>query len=168
MLNQAQPPTSRVPLLGGLGFLAVTAYAVLGTLQVLVFNPLAAMPGMTLAQIQHAMEKEDESLAAPLVFSWAILGIALALGALVLSVRQKFSRYGTATAFLLLVSFGAPSLWIASFPAGMSLADTFGISGGDHAPWASVLNTVSAAALLVIVLLRFRNLASKHQEAVNR
>ncbi len=37
------------------------------------------------------------------------------------------------------------------------IADTFGLSGGDHAPWGSVLYLASAAALLLLVLFLVRN-----------
>ena len=37
------------------------------------------------------------------------------------------------------------------------MADTFDISGGDHAPWGSLLYLASAVALLVLVLFLVRN-----------
>ena len=54
---------------------------------------------------------------------------------------------------LALLVLGAPAYVVASFPAGMSLADTYGISGGDHSPWASPLFATSLAALLLGIAL---------------
>jgi hypothetical protein len=45
---------------------------------------------------------------------------------------------------------------MAAFPAGMGIADAFGISGGDHAPWGAVLYTVSALAFLALLVLGIR------------
>lgn len=69
--------------IAALGTLAVVAYAALAAVQILVLNPLAAVPGRT----------------------------------------------------------------------GMALADSFGISGGDHAPWALPLYIASALALVALVTL---------------
>ena len=49
---------------------------------------------------------------------------------------------------------------IASFPAGMGLADAFAISGGDHAPWGAVLYSVSAVAFLALAVVAVRRLRS--------
>jgi hypothetical protein len=52
--------------------------------------------------------------------------------------------------------FAAPGHIVAAFAPGMSLADTFMISGGDHAPWGMALYLVSAAALLALIVLIVR------------
>lgn len=63
------------------------------------------------------------------------------------------SPIGPALAYLVLLVLGAPAYVVASFPAGMSLADTYAISGGDHSPWASPLFAISLAALLLGIAL---------------
>ena len=60
----ALTPTQRVALVGTL---AVLAYAALAGLQILVLNPLAAVPGRTLPQIEAEMARWGESLGAPWV-----------------------------------------------------------------------------------------------------
>lgn len=45
---------------------------------------------------------------------------------------------------------------MSSFGAGMSLADGYNVSGGDHAPGGLVLALVSLAALCLIVLVATR------------
>lgn len=94
----------------------------------------------------------------PLVAVWALTGILLGAGVLVAALRRKISAAGATRLPLAIIVLGAPSLMIASSPAGMGLADTFGISGGDHAPWGALLCLVSAVALILLafVLVRAR------------
>lgn len=94
----------------------------------------------------------------PLVAVWALTGILLGAGVLVAALRRKISAAGATRLPLAIIVLGAPSLMIASSPAGMGLADTFGISGGDHAPWGALLYLVSAVALILLafVLVRAR------------
>ena len=141
--------------LAGFGLLA--GYAVVGALQILVWNPLAAVPGATLAEIRAQMAGAHENPGTPLVVAWAVAGILCGAGVLVAALRRKISAAGATTLSLLSIVLGAPSLMVASFPSGMGLADTFGISGGDHAPWGSVLYLASAAALLLLVLFLVRS-----------
>lgn len=54
--------------------------------------------------------------------------------------------------FLALLMLGAVGYFVASFGAGMALADTFGISGADYSPWARPLYVVSALAAVAIVV----------------
>ncbi|OIH86183.1 hypothetical protein BLJ79_04780 [Arthrobacter sp. UCD-GKA] len=135
----------------------VAGYAVLGALQILVWNPLAAVPGATLAEIRAQMAGAGEYAGTPLVVAWAVTGILLGVGMLVAALLRKLSAAGATVLSLLLFVLGAPSMMVASFPSGMGLADTFGISGGDHAPWGSVLYLASAAALLLLVLFLVRS-----------
>jgi hypothetical protein len=50
-----------------------------------------------------------------------------------------------------MIVLGTPAYFFASFGPGMSLADTYPISGGDHSPWARPLYAASALALLALV-----------------
>ncbi len=136
---------------GIVGLVVVAGYAAAGALQVLVWNPLAAVPGATLAEIHAVLAREDESLAAPAVLAWAVTGVILA--ALVLAgavARRTWHMRNVVLLDLLLLVLAAPAHWFASFPAGMGLADAFAISGGDHAPWGKVLYLVSAVALAAL------------------
>ena len=136
---------------GVAGLLLVAGYAVAGALQVLVWNPLAAVPGATLAEIHAAMDRANESLAAPAVLMWAATGLVLAAVVLIAGLRRSISGKTAAALDLSLLVLAAPSHWMASFPAGMGLADAFLISGGDYAPWGGVLYAVSAVSLVALI-----------------
>lgn len=151
---------------GVAGLLLVAGYAVAGALQVLVWNPLAAVPGATLAEIHAAMDRANESLAAPAVLMWAATGLVLAAVVLIAGLRRSISGKTAAALDLSLLVLAAPSHWMASFPAGMGLADAFGISGGDHAPWGKVLYTVSAVSLVALLALAIRSSRTPHAPTV--
>lgn len=142
--------------IGVAGFLLVVGYAVAGALQVLVWNPLAAVPGATLAEIHALMDRANESLAAPAVLIWAATGILLAAAVLIAGLKHSISGRAAAGLYLVLLVLAAPSHWMASFPAGMGLADAFAISGGDHAPWGKVLYAVSALSLVAVFVVIVR------------
>lgn len=136
---------------GIVGLVIVAGYAAGGALQVLVWNPLAAVPGATLAEIHAGLARENESLAAPAVLTWAVIGVILAALVLAGAVVRRTSRVRNVVLLdLLLLVLAAPAHWFAAFPAGMGLADAFAISGGDHAPWGKVLYLVSAVALAAL------------------
>lgn len=139
----------------------VVIYALTGLLQVLIWNPLAAAPGSTWAEILEATGWMAGSSTIPMVLTWASFGIILATLALCLGLRWKISALSLTRCFLWLLVLGAPGLLMVSFPAGMGLADSYGISGADLAPWANLLYAASAAALLILVLLSFGNRRGK-------
>jgi hypothetical protein len=151
---------------GVAGLLLVAGYAVAGALQVLVWNPLAAVPGATLAEIHAVMDGANESLAMPAVLIWAATGTVLAAVALIAALRRSISGKTAAALDLLLLVLAAPSHWMASFPAGMGLADAFAISGGDYAPWGKVLYTVSAVSLVALLVIVVRRDRTPHAPAV--
>lgn len=133
------------------GLIGVAGYAVAGVLQTLVWNPLAAVPGATLDEIHTGLSQANESMYPPVVLTWAAIGTALAAGVLLATARRSSRRTSTVLMlYLALLVLAAPSHWYASFSAGMALADAFGISGGDHAPWGKLLYVVSAAAFLAL------------------
>ncbi|WP_426978891.1 hypothetical protein ACQCSU_06340 [Pseudarthrobacter sp. O4] len=132
----------------------ITAYALTGTLQILVWNPLAAVPGATLDEIHAGLNEANESLAAPVVIAWAISGVVLAGLVLIRALTQSGSRVKDVLVLdLLLLVLAAPSHWYAAFPAGMGIADAFATSGGDHTPWGMVLYGISAVALSALVAM---------------
>ncbi len=49
-----------------------------------------------------------------------------------------------------LLALGTPIYLGASFPARMTLADTLGVDGADHAPWARMLHTLSLLATVAL------------------
>lgn len=135
------------------GVLAVTAYAAVAAVQILVLNPLAAVPGRTLDEIRAEMDAAGEILLwEPVVFILGI-GVALAVVVAVLSIRGRAHPIVPAMSFLALLMLGALGYFAASFGVGMSLADTFGISGGDYSPWARPLYAVSLLAGVALVVV---------------
>ncbi|WP_051973088.1 hypothetical protein [Cryobacterium sp. MLB-32] len=140
------------------GFAVVAAYSIAGVLQILVWNPLAAVPGSTLEQIRADMVHANESLTADWVLSWGAIGVVLAAVVLVTALARRSSRTDlVVAAYLVLLVFAAPGHMFVAFAPGMSLADTFMISGGDHAPWGVVLYLVSTAALVALIVQIIRS-----------
>lgn len=135
------------------GVLAVTAYAVLSAVQILVLNPLAAVPGMSLAEIQAGMSEAGEEVNGVAVMVFLGTGPVLALGAAVLIVRGRMRPAAAAMMFLLIILFGAAAHFVASFGPGMAIADAFGVGGGDHTGIRVILYGVSAACGVVALAL---------------
>lgn len=143
------PRTARI--VATVGFGAVGVYAGVAALQILVWNPLAAVPGATLGEISSEIAAARQSFSVASVLGYLALGPLLALVPLVLAWRGMLTGLGAATAVSALISVGAPGYFVASFAPGMALADTYGISGGDHAPGGMVLMLVSASAFVALV-----------------
>ncbi|TFC73558.1 hypothetical protein E3O45_11715 [Cryobacterium sp. TMS1-20-1] len=157
MENTEKPQPRRAVVAAAAGFAAVAAYAIVGALQILVWNPLAAVPGATLGQIRAEMARADESLTANWVLAWGGIGIVLATVVLLVTIVRMNSRVEpVVAAYLVLLIFAAPGHFFAGFGPGMSLADTFLVSGADHAPWGMLLYVVSAASLLALIVLIIR------------
>lgn len=141
-----------------IGVTAVTAYAGLAALQILVLNPLAAAPGSSLDAIYAEMDAAGEAM--PVTMPLLILGVGVAAAIVValLSIRSRLEPAHSALLFLLLLVLGAPGYFVASFGPGMNLADTFMIGGADHSRWSLVLFAVSlgAAGAAVVLALRMK------------
>ena len=134
------------------GTLLVTAYAVFATVQILVLNPLATVPGTDLGQIHAGLTAAGESSSWPPVAIVLGLGVALALLVLVLVARRRDgSVTAVVCAYLCLLAFGAPAYFVASFGPGMALADAYLTSGGDHSRWSLALYATSGLALLGVL-----------------
>ncbi len=153
MNAREEPQEDRLALVvASVATMLVVAYAVLAAIQILVLNPLAAVPGKSLSRIRAELVASGESLGTPLVLLVMGLGIALAIVILVETARHpEISAPAVALVYLALLAMGGPAHFFASFPAGMGIADTYLISGGDHSHWSTVLYAVSTLALLAIV-----------------
>jgi hypothetical protein len=132
--------------------LAVTAYAALAAVQILVLNPLAAAPGLTLTEIRGRMSDAGESLMPGTVLGILGLGVAMAIGVAVVCLVTRAHPVVPAMTFLAVLMGGAPAYFVASFGPGMALADTFMIGGADASPWAIPLFAVSALAAVGILV----------------
>ena len=147
------------------GVLAVTAYAALAAVQILVLNPLAAAPGLTLDEIRSEMSSAGEDLGQGTVFFILGIGVALAVAVAIVSMVGRADPAVTAMVFLALLMLGALGYFAASFGAGMGLADTFGIGGADYSPWARPLYAVSALAAAAIVIVAVVTVARRRPQA---
>ncbi|MFT4260477.1 hypothetical protein [Microbacterium sp.] len=139
-------PRRSSAVVSAVGVGAVVLYAAVAALQILVLNPLAAAPGRTLAEIRGEMSAAGETLNEGMALGILGVGVVIALVVAAISIRSSAPAALTAMLFCGVLTFGAPAYFAASFGAGMGLADTYGISGGDHAPWGGVLFAVSLLA----------------------
>lgn len=153
-----------VPIVAA-GVLITAAYALIGTLQILVWNPMAAVPGMSLQEIKIAMSSANEQLVEAPVYMWALVGplLALVVGAFAI-VKYPDLPWTVTRFFLTIVMLGMPTYFFASFSPGMSIADAFATSGGDHAPWSNILYGMSLLSL-VLLLVTSTKKDQPHREA---
>lgn len=137
------------------GVAVVTMYAALAAVQILILNPLAAVPGRTLVGIETEMASRGEDINEVAVLAILGIGVALAVLVAVVSIGMRWRARSAVSAFLALLVLGTPAYFLASFGPGMALADAFAISGADASPWAVPLYAMSllAAAGLLASLL---------------
>lgn len=135
-----------------LGALAVVVYAIWAAVHILVVNPLAAVPGWELDEIYGAMADAGEDFSVAWVLGFLVFGVLLAVAAAWVCIATKAPPIVAASGPLALLVLGAPAYFIASFGPGMSLADTFGISGGSHSPGNLPLYATSALAAVAIII----------------
>jgi len=136
------------------GMVLVLAYAALALVQILVLNPLAAVPSESLTEIWAKLVRENGDYDRPLTTKIAAIGPALAVLWLLISLIWLRRKPMTiAAGFLGLLVLGTPGYFIASFSPGMNLADTFGIDGADYSPWAWPLYAISLASLVGLVII---------------
>lgn len=137
-------------VLGVAGTALVLGYALFAALQIQVLNPLATVPGSSLREIHAAVGRTADAMGWGLMTVALLPGPLLAAAAAVAAHRGRLSARGLLITMLGLLALGTPIYFVASFPAGMTLADTFGVGGADHAPWARILHTLSLLAVLAL------------------
>ncbi|WP_341952486.1 hypothetical protein [Salinibacterium sp. TMP30] len=160
----------------GLGTVAVTlATVAVGTLHIVVWNPIAAMPGLDLDAIYGQMAAAGESPSAILIWLWAAFwtftAVAFGVACLVPQIGARMSARTLATAGLTVVGLTLAFHWVAGFNMGMSLADTFAISGGDAAisgPALSILGQLCLVTIVWLALLPRRTNAGRLPEQTTR
>jgi hypothetical protein len=149
----------RVALACGLAVVNLVLIA-LGTAHLLLWNPLAKVPGLTIDEIYFEMAQRGEGTGGNLIVAWvafwALASIALAvLGSLERTASVLTSRRLIVLG-LLLCGMTIFFHWWAGFAIGMSLADTFSTSGGDSAlsgPILSVIGQLSIVSALFVALI---------------
>lgn len=113
---------------------------------------MTAVPGMSLQEIKTAISTANEPLVEAPVYVWALAGLIIALTFGVLSlVKFPDLPWAVTRIFLILIILGMPTYFFASFNPGMSIADAFATSGGDHAPWSMTLYGMSLLSLALLV-----------------
>lgn len=142
---------SRAALACGLAVVNLVLIA-LGTAHLLLWNPLAKVPGLTIDEIYSELAQRGEGTGGHLIVAWAafwaLASIALAvLGSLARTASVLTSRRLIVLGLLL---FGMTIFfrWWAGFSIGMSLADTFSTSGGDSALSGPILSIIGQLALV--------------------
>jgi len=145
-----------------IGVCAVVAYAAWAAVQILVLNPLAAVPDAGLSEIYAQMAAAGETMPIAMPSGILAIGVGLAVTVAVVSIRRRLEPALVAVLFLILLALGSPAYFMASFGPGMNLADAFEISGGDHSPGAVPLYIVSLLSAGVAVGLTVR--ASRRAE----
>lgn len=138
--------------------LANLAVIAVGTVHLLVWNPIAKVPGLELPEILAALDARGGLDGGPLV--WAIGGtlvtIAAAAAAIIGARRGKVTPHQVVTGGLLLIHGASFFLWWAGFGLGLELADTFGIGGGEASPAGSLLALVGGGCLAAAILLQLQ------------
>lgn len=150
-------PSRGIRLIGAPGTLAVLLYSLFAAVQIQVLNPLATVPGASLGDIHAAVGRTADTMGWGLMAAVLLPGPLIAAATALASARGRLSEEALLMVMLGLLAGGSPVYLVASFPAGMTLADTFGVGGADHAPWASIFHAVSllaVAALAVLVIAR--------------
>jgi hypothetical protein len=161
----AQPPDpgapvpgigSRLGIAAALGAL-VLAVVVLGFVHIAVWNPVAKVPGLDLAEIYRALEAAGETPMWAFPIAWAAFWSLAALGLPVLAVATRrmawMSNRRIIVTGLLLVGGAAITLWMAGFNHGMSIADTFMTSGGDAAASGPLILALGTAAVIIAIFI---------------
>ncbi len=128
------------------------AYAALMAVESLVLDPLAAVPGQSLAQIHAHLTHEGMDVAADIssVLTFSAIGVLLALAVAFFGLLVRAPVAGLVIAFLSLLGLGAVAAFRNGFALGMDVADAYGTSGGAHTIWPGVLYITSVAALVAI------------------
>lgn len=134
------------------GVAAVTLYAAFSAVQILVLNPLAALPGFTLDEIHGRMSAAGEAVGQPMVLGILGAGVVFAIGVATVAIVRGAHPIVTTMCFLAVLAGGAPAYFAAAFGPGMALADTFMISGGDASRWSLLLYLISVLSLLIVLV----------------
>ncbi|WP_401000403.1 hypothetical protein [Agromyces sp. GXQ0307] len=138
---------------------AELAVITLGMLHLLVWNPMATVPQLSLAQIYGILvERFGVIDGGPFVWAFGA-ALATAAGSIVAilgSRRGVVTTHDVVTVGLLLIHATTFFLWWAGFGLGLHLADAFAAVGGDVSSVGSLLALVGASCLAAAILLQLR------------
>ena len=133
------------------GLVVVTVYAVVALLQILVWNPEAAVPGLTAAEVWSEVGTANQGPPGAFVVAVIAAGPLLALVFVVVCALTDVGVWAVVSCYLGLLVAGVAGYFVASFGPGMGLADTYGITGGDYAFGGAALGLVSLLAMIGLV-----------------
>lgn len=156
MTRPEQPKKRPAVIAAMLAFLAVAAYSAWALVQILVLNPLAAVPGVSLERIYAEVEAAGRSIDVWHVVALLAVGPLAMLALVVLAALRPLPRWLPYGVGLSLLTVGPVVYWSASFAPSTRLADTYHISGADHSPWAWPLVAVSVLAFVALAVLGAR------------
>lgn len=148
-----------------IGVLVVTAYAALAAVQITVWTPLAAVPGLALGEIRAEMASAGEHPGEAWVVTFLGAGVVIAIAAAIVLIRGRAHPALATIVFASILMMGGPAFFVASFGPGMSLADTFFVSAGVALPGiapfylTSALMVPAIAAAGVVWTLSLRRIA---------
>ncbi|WP_157377157.1 hypothetical protein [Agromyces sp. Root1464] len=143
------------------GALVVLGGAALAVAHILVWNPSAKVPGLTVPEIYAQMAARSEPAGDAVIWAvvWGATWVPLGLLFLATAIfgnrgplRRLDARRVARAALVALIGIGFTQ-WVAGFSMGMSVADAFAVSGGDSA-LSGLLLTAAATVAGVIVALR--------------
>lgn len=141
----------RVALACGLASTNLVLIA-LGTVHLVLWNPLAKVPGLTIDEIYSEMALRGEGGGGIQIVAWAAFwGLASLALAVLGSLPRTASVLTTRRVVVLGLLLSGMTIffqWWAGFGMGMSLADTFSTSGGDTAVSGPILSLVGQFALI--------------------
>jgi len=135
------------------GVVATVVYAIVALLQILVWNPEAAVPGSAAADVWRAVGEAHQGPPNAFVVGVIAMGPLLAVVLFVVYTVTGAGVWNTVAGYLGLLVAGLPGYFVASFGPGMGLADTYGISGGDFSPGGGVLLAVSMLSVIGLVAI---------------
>lgn len=150
MKSRSAQRRSRV-LTALVGLVVVTAYAVVALVQILVWNPEAAVPGLSAAEVWREVGAADQGPPNAFVVGVIVVGPLLALVFVGVFALTDVGVWAVVSCYLGLVVAGVAGYFVASFGPGMGLADTYGITGGDFSFGGAALGLVSLLAMLGLV-----------------
>ncbi|MDD7945799.1 hypothetical protein PUW79_14240 [Microbacterium sp. NE2HP2] len=158
-LEDRSAPLARRRPVAIAGLVSVTALLVLGALDLLVWNPLAKVPGYELDAIYAAMiaaDGFDPAFAAGAVAVWVGVWLVAAAGVTVGSLTRGGAWLTPRRLGILYLSIIGAALFLrlfAGFSIGMSIADTFATSGGDVSALSQVFHLIGPLSFAAALLL---------------
>ncbi len=139
-------------VVAGAGVAVVVLYAALLALNALVLDPLAAVPGSSLAEIYRHVDAAGNSTTQDVVgvAVTAGIGVLLGVGGAVLGLVARLPAMTIAVVHLGVLAAGACATFQSMFFLAFDVADSYPVSGAAHTVWSGVLYGTSLTALVGI------------------